>query len=297
MKKLFYISIACAAAFSANAQYTNEINTNRPSASMGAYSVSKGIFQIEGGFHYQNDEYHTEKINTSNNVQLQLRYGEIFEQLEFISELYFNSYEQTNYGFQNKNSGFRQLNFGMKYLVYDHYKYYVEKRNVYSWKANQRFKWGRLIPAVSVYVGAQFNTKHNFYYPELPEVGLKAMIIAQQHLSKRFSITYNFIGENVTDDAFTSYSYIVTASLGLSDKWSIFGEHQGIFDRKYKYTPIPFKDEAFLRGGLTFKLHQNLQLDAFAGTSIGNTPHKIQAGIGASWRNHKKYEFKDPMEM
>jgi len=297
MKKLFYTYALLGAAFSASAQYTNEINTNRPSSSMGAYSVSKGIFQIEGGFHYQNDEYHTEKINTQNNVQLQLRYGEIFEQMEFISELYFNSYEQTDYEFQNKNSGFRQLNFGVKYLVYDHYKYYVEKRNVYSWKANQRFKWGRLIPAVSVYAGAQFNTKHNFYYPELPDVGLKAMIIAQQHLSRRFSITYNFIGENITDEAFTSYSYIVTASLGLSDKWSIFGEHQGIFDRKYNYTPVSFKDEAFLRGGLTFKLHQNLQLDAFAGTSIGNTPHKIQAGLGASWRNHKKYEFKYPTEL
>ncbi|HUH26430.1 MAG TPA: transporter [Flavobacterium sp.] len=281
----------------ANAQYTKEINTNRPSSSMGAYSVSKGIIQLEGGYVYQKDEYHTEKINTHNNFQLQLRYGELTEQLEFIADLQFSSYDQKLNESTFSDAGFKQLNFGAKYLIYDHYKYYVEKRNVYSWKANQRFKWRRLIPAVSIYAGAQFNTKHQIYYPELPETGLKTMLIAQQHLSKRFSITYNFIGENVTADEFRSFSYIVTASLGLSNRWSVFGEHSGIFDKKYQTLTIPFKDEANLKGGLTFKINPNLQADAFAGTNIDNAPHKIQAGFGLSWRNMKKFEFKDPTEL
>jgi len=42
-KHLFLISVLFVIT-SANAQYTKEINTNRPSSSMGAYSVSKGIF-------------------------------------------------------------------------------------------------------------------------------------------------------------------------------------------------------------------------------------------------------------
>ncbi len=297
MKKYIYITSFIISALTVNAQYTKDINTNRPSASMGAYSVSKGIFQIEGGYTYQKDDFNTEKYNTQNNAQLQLRYGEMFEQMEFIADLYYTNYKQTDVNINASNSGFKQLNFGIKYLIYDHYKYYVEKRNVYSWKANQRFKWGRLIPAVAVYVGAQFNSKHNFYYPELPETGLKTMLIAQQHLSKRFSITYNFIGENVTEEEFRNLSYIVTASLGLSDHWSIFGEHQGIFDRKYQGNTIPFNDEAFIKGGFTFKLHQNLQFDTFAGTNINNAQHKIQAGIGVSWRNHKIYQFKDPTEL
>lgn len=297
MKKHIIVTAFLLVTSVAFAQYTEEINTNRPSSSMGAYSVSKGILQLEGGYIYQNDEYHTEKYNTQQNIQLQVRYGDFFEQLEFIADFNFSSYKQTDYSLENEGAGFKQVGFGAKYLIYDHYKYYIEKRNVYSWKANQRFKWGRLIPAVSIYVGAQFNSKNNFYYPELPGVGLKTMLIAQQHLSKRFSITYNFIGENITDKAFTNYSYIITASLGLSNKWSIFGEHQGIIQRTYHNATIPFKDEAFLKAGLTFKIHQNLQFDAFAGTSIENTPHKIQAGIGASWRNHKKYQFKDPTEL
>ena len=40
-----------------------------------------------------------------------------------------------------------------------------------------------------------------------------------------------------------------------------------------------------------------MQIDAFAGTSLDNEPHKIQAGLGLSWRNHKKYQFKDPTEL
>jgi len=297
MRKHIYLLTFCATTSLVHAQYTKDINTNRPSSSMGAYSVSKGIFQIEGGYTYQNDEFHTEKINKHNNFNVQLRYGEMLENLEFIADLYFTKYQQTDYNFASTNSGFKQLNFGAKFLIYDHYKYYVEKRNVYSWKANQRFKWGRLIPAVSIYVGGQFNFKHNIYYPELPEIGLKTTLIAQQHLSKRFSITYNIVGKNVTEEEFRNINYIVTASLGLSDRWSIFGEHQGIIDRKYKNIAVPFMNEASIKGGLTYKIHQNLQLDAFAGSSLENTPHKIQAGIGASWRNHKKYEFKDPTEL
>lgn len=295
-KHLFLISVLFVIT-TANAQYTKEINTNRPSSSMGAYSVSKGIFQLEGGYIYQKDSFHTEHFNTQNNFQIQARYGEIAEQLEFVADAQFSSYHQKQNNFALSDAGFRQLNFGAKYLIYDHYKYYVEKRNVYSWKANQRFKWGRLIPAVALYGGIQFNNKYHIYYPELPETSLKTMIIAQQHWSQRFSITYNLIGEHITNENFRSLSYIVTASLGLSPRWSVFGEHSGIFDRKYKEFTVPFKDEAALKGGFTYKITPDLQIDAFAGTSIDNTPRKIQAGIGVSWRNLKKFVFKDPMDL
>lgn len=297
MKKKLFIIAFLGAIYTTNAQYTKDINTNRPSSSMGAYSVSKEIFQIEGGFSYQNDTFQNNNENVQQNYQLQLRYGDLLEQLEFIGEFNFSNNKITNGNLNETNSGFRQLNFGAKFLLYDHYKYYVEKRNVYSWKVNQRFKWRRLIPAISIYTGAQFNTKNNLYYPNLPDVGLKTMLIAQQHLSKRFSITYNFIGENVTENEFRNIGYIVTASLGINNNWSIFGEHQGSISRKYFNETIPFENDAFLKAGLTFKVHQNLQIDGFAASNFQNNPNKIQAGLGVSWRNHKKYQFKDPTEL
>ncbi len=296
MKIKLLITTVFLAFFSANAQYTKEINTNRPSSSMGAYSVSKGIVQIEGGFTYQNDQFKNDQKNQQNNFQLQVRYGEITDQLEFIADLNFSSYKQQQLNETFSKSGISQLNFGAKYLLYDHYKYYVEKRNVYSWKANQKFKWRRLIPAISVYAGVQMNTENNLYYPELPETGLKTMLIAQQHWNERFSITYNLIGSHITDKDFKNWSYVVTASLGISQRVSVFGEHIGIIDRNYNGFTVPFKNEALLKGGLTYKLSPDLQMDLFAGTNVDSAPRKIQAGIGLSWRNLKKFVFKDPME-
>ena len=117
MKKYIYITAVLLGSISAKAQYTKDINTTRPSSSMGAYSVSKGIFQIEGGYTYQNDEFHTEKVNTSNNFNLQLRYGEMLENLEFVADLYFSSYNQTDYNLDLTNSGFRQLNLRAKVVI------------------------------------------------------------------------------------------------------------------------------------------------------------------------------------
>jgi len=293
--QLFMITVFLVA-FTSNAQYTKEINTNRPSSSMGAYSVSKGIVQLEGGFTYHNDQFKDALKNQQNNFQLQARYGDISDQLEFIAELYFSNYMQQRLHETFSGSGVSQLNFGAKYLLYDHYKYYVEKRNVYSWKANQRFKWGRLIPAVAVYLGAQFNTENNLYYPELPETGLKTMLIAQQHWSDRFSITYNLIGSHITDKEFKNWNYVITASLGISPRMSIFGEHLGTLSRNYNGFSVPFKNEATFKGGFTYKLSPDLQIDMFAGTNVDRSPHKLHAGIGLSWRNLKKFVFKDPME-
>lgn len=296
MKIKRFLCIAFLTAITANAQYTKEINTNRPSSSMGAYSVSKGIVQLEGGFSYHHDKFREALKNQQNNFQLQARYGDISDQLEFIADLYFSSYKQQEAHASLSNSGMSQLNFGIKYLLYDHYKYYVEKRNVYSWKANQRFKWRRLIPAVAVYVGAQFNTENNLYYPDLPETSLKTMLIAQQHWNDRFSVTYNLIGSHITDREFNNWSYVITASLGISPRMSVFGEHLGTLSHHYNGFSIPFKDEAAFKGGFTYKLSPDLQIDLFAGTNVDQSPHKLHAGIGLSWRNLKKFVFKDPME-
>ena len=35
------------------AQYTDQINSNRPGISIGAFAVGKGIIQFEGGFEYR----------------------------------------------------------------------------------------------------------------------------------------------------------------------------------------------------------------------------------------------------
>lgn len=273
--------------FISNAQYTKEINSNRPSVSMGAYSVSKSVLQIEGGLGFQKDEYSMDRYNNHTLLDLQFRYGLLFEQLELVADVKFDNTKQINFDNSNKFSGFRQTTIGAKYLVFDSYKNYVEKRNVYSWKANQRYKWRRLVPTVSVFVGADFKGNSNYFHPEMPETSLKGMIITQQHINNNLSFVTNLIIENATDDEFRSYGYIATLSYGFNQKWSIFAENQGYF-REYKGVKQNFKDDCILRGGLTYLVNNNLQIDLSGGTTIGHEPHKMSAQIGASWRTHKK---------
>lgn len=288
MKKIFLIYIFFLS-FIANAQYTKEINSNRPSLSMGAYSVSKTILQIEGGLGYQQDEYSNERYNNHTLIDLQFRYGAFFEQLEFVADVKFDNTRQVNFNQKNNFNGFRQTSIGAKYMIYDSYRNYVEKRNIYSWKANQRYKWRRLVPAVSVYVGADFKGDENYFPENMPTTTLKGMIITQQHINNNLSFVTNLIVENATDNDFRSYGYIATLSYGFTQKWSFFAENQGFF-RKYEGIKQNFKDDCILRGGFTYLVNKNLQLDISGGTTIGNTPHKISGQIGASWRTHKKYK-------
>ena len=43
-----------------HAQYTDQINSNRPGASIGAFAVGKRIIQFEGGFEYRKYKHQTE---------------------------------------------------------------------------------------------------------------------------------------------------------------------------------------------------------------------------------------------
>lgn len=287
--KNFYKTFLLLIAFTAQAQYTSEINSNRPSLSMGAYSVSKTILQIEAGLGYQKDEYSNERYNNHALVDLQLRYGAFVDQLEFIGDFKFDNTSQLNFDQRKNFSGFKQATIGAKYLVFDSYKNYVEKRNVYSWKANQRYKWRRLIPAIALYVGADFKGNDHFFPKNIPETTLKGMIITQQHINNNLSFVTNLIIENATNNDFRSYGYIATLSYGFNQRWSIFAENQGYF-RKYQGKKQEFKDDFILRGGLTYLVHKNLQFDISGGTTIGHQPHKMIGQIGASWRSNKTYK-------
>ena len=41
------------------AQFTDDINSNRPGRSMMAFSVGKSVFQTETGLHYVNEDHNT----------------------------------------------------------------------------------------------------------------------------------------------------------------------------------------------------------------------------------------------
>jgi hypothetical protein len=150
------------------AQYTETINSNRPGDSQSAFSVGSNVIQIETGAYFLNEK-HELLDNKVKGVGLNftLRYGLILEELELqVSGVYqtdkytdLRSTIDTEYN----RSNFKKFKIGAKYLVYDPYKNRDDSPNLYSYWANNKFKWNSLIPAVSVYVGINIDGENNPY--------------------------------------------------------------------------------------------------------------------------------------
>ena len=269
------------------AQFTDDINSNRPGRSMMAFSVGKSVFQTETGLHYVNEDHNTLDYKASGFMaEFDIRWGLFFEQLELIAEFQYQNDNYTSDLLDKNRSALKKTLFGAKYLIYDPFKNYEEKPNLYSWKANHRFKWRQLIPAVAVYGGANLNFSDNpFNFApvgiEEPKVSPKAMIIAQNHFGSRWvlvtNVAYNKIGAE-----FASIDYILTLTRGFNSKWSGFIENQGYMGDYYS--------DGLFRMGAAYLFNKDMQIDASIGKNIKNTPSLFTGGIGFSWRFTKNYK-------
>lgn len=268
-------------------QFTDEINSNRPGKSMMAFAVGKKIFQVETGVNYVSEDHEILGYKSNGFMgELALRYGVWKEELEIIGELQYQNDKLTSGFFEEKRNGFKQLTLGAKYLIYDPFKNYEEKVNIYSWKANQKFKWRQFIPAFSLYAGANFNVGENpFNYApatiEEPTVSPKVTAIAQNHFGGRWVFVTNLTYDKIGTD-FASLNYIITLTRGFNSKWSGFIENQG-------YKGDYYSDSVF-RLGAAFLFDNHMQVDASIGKNIKDTPGLFNAGIGFSWRFADQYE-------
>ena len=80
-----------------HAQYTDQINSNRPGVSIGAFSVGKGIVQFEGGFEFRKNKhqgYNNSTLNGSIGF-LSARWGFLSERLELTYQGSF-MFDKTN---------------------------------------------------------------------------------------------------------------------------------------------------------------------------------------------------------
>ncbi|WP_306352715.1 transporter [Flavobacterium sp. '19STA2R22 D10 B1'] len=281
--KSLLLFVAVITSSSIYAQFTDVINSNRPGASMSAFSVGKTVFQTEAGI-FAIKQSHDVKDYDANGFgfDLSLRYGAFLEQLEFIADMQYVNDKLTQGNEETKRSALKSTTIGAKYLIYDPFKNYKEKINIYSWKANQKFKWRSLIPAVSVYAGANVNFSDNPYtFPTDPKFSPKVMLITQNHFAGKWVFVTNIIADKIGTD-YPSYGYIITLTRGFNEKWSGFLENQG-----YK---SDFYGDAIFRGGAAYLIKENIQIDASISKNIKDTPSILYGGIGISWRFDKNYK-------
>ncbi|HEY6143225.1 MAG TPA: transporter [Flavobacterium sp.] len=265
-------------------QHTDEINSNRPGETMSAYAIGKSVIQVETGIYGIKEQHDIQNYEGNGfGLDITLRCGLFKEKLEFIADLQYQ-YEQFSAPMSSYDkSAFRQTVLGAKYLIYDPFKNYKKKVNVLSWKANHAFDWHQLVPAVSLYAGANIILTDNPYY-FTPDGGIspKVTLITQNHLGDgSFVFVTNIIADYIGTD-YPSYGYVITLTKGLSQKWSAFLEIQG-----YK---SDFYSDSIFRGGAAYLLGKDMQLDTSIGTSLKGTPSMIYGGVGFSWRYDAKYK-------
>ncbi len=282
-------------------QYTDQINSNRPGASIGAFSVGKNVVQFEGGTElrsYKHRSYNNSKVD-ANLFFLSVRYGLLSEKIELTYDgVYeFDKIENLliNPSSINKRKGFLNNFLGIKYLIYDPFKK-ERKINVYSWKANNRFKLRDLLPAVSLTIGGNLILEKENPFPygnvfdELrpplffgipredsmePSITGKATLATQSHFFGRWVFVTNFIYNRISSQ-FPEFSYIITLTHTINKKWSAYIETQDFSSDLYK-------DQIF-RAGAAYLFNDDLQFEATLGSNTKNSPSIFFFNLGASYR-------------
>lgn len=266
------------------AQHTDEINSNRPGESMSAFSVGKSVIQIETGIFGLKEEHNLLKYEAAGfGLDATLRYGLLLENLELIADIQYVNQTYNSPMSTTDRANFKQTSFGAKYLIFDPNKNYKKEPNIYSWKANNKFNWHQLLPAVSVFAGANFIFAKNPYaFSQESSILPKLILITQNHFGGgKWVFVTNIISDYMTTD-YPSLSYILTLTHGFNTKWSAFIENQGI--------KSDFYSDAIVRGGAAYLLTKDLQIDASISTNFKNTPSVLYGGIGLSWRYDAKYK-------
>ena len=265
-------------------QYTDQINSNRPGETMSAFAVGKSVIQVESGIYGIKENHSILKYDANGfGIDMTLRWGLFMEKLELIADL------QYQYEFVNPaiifpaKSAFKQTIIGAKYLIYDPFKNYEKKVNLYSWKANHSFNWHQFIPVVSIFTGTNITFANNpYYFSPKADVSSKIILITQNHLGDgSWVFITNVIADYIGTD-FPSYGYGITLTKGINKNWSGFIENQGYMS--------DFYSDAIVRGGAAYLLHDDLQIDASISTSLKSTPSILYGGIGFSWRYDASYK-------
>ncbi|QQX76352.1 MULTISPECIES: transporter [Aequorivita] len=290
--KLPSLFLLCTISFSTvSAQYTEMINTNRPGGSQGAFSVGTNVLQVETGFSYGKEKHDLLKTETNGfNIDYSVRYGFWKERLEvsLMGEFQSNSVTDNRSSSTREYSlsNFKSNTLGAKYLIYDPYrKRDLKGPNLYSWKANNKTQWADLIPAISIYAGANFDFADNPFTPEAESsISPKLVLSTQNNFIGGWVFVTNIIVDRVTTD-FPTYGYIITLTHATNRYFSVFLENQGL--------KSDFYADQLIRGGAAALINQNLQVDLSLTYSFKDTPSKFYGRAGLAYRfdMHNKDEY------
>jgi len=275
-------------------QYTDVINSNRPGVSQSAFAVGPNVIQLETGVFSIKEENNISNSEVEGfGINFDIRYGLLFEELEISLD---GGYQNDTFTSLNASTptevdraNFRNLTLGAKYLLYDPYKNAEEEKpNLYSWKANNRFKWKSLLPAVAIYAGANFDSEANPFIAQGSDgVSPRVALITQNNFAGGWVFVTNFQLDRIGSDS-SDFQYILTLTRSFNPKLVLFAETQGIEG--------DFNSDNLFRFGGAYLFGRNIQLDTGITFNTKNTPSVFNITLGASYRLdfHKDKEQEQP---
>jgi hypothetical protein len=259
------------------AQYTEVINSKRPGFSESPFSVGTGVYQVEGGVFYQKSNEETLNVlQKSVGSDLVLRAGLLSEKLEFSLNLKYQSDKllyQLNPEETQSINGFSQFTVGAKYMIYMP-TYKDPTKEIRSWKRKMAFDWNRLIPSVGLYAGLNTNVLSKDY--KLTTMSPRVALLLQNDFDESTTWVNNVVVDYFNIKEMRTYGYISTLTYSMTDRFLVFGEHQGMF--------LPDNREFKLGGGMAYLLSRDLQLGVNLHWDMKTDHLNLYGGIGASYR-------------
>ena len=264
------------------AQYTETINSKKPGFSESPFGVGTKVYQIESSYFRQYDEtpaYYT--LQKSRGIDLMLKTGLFWEKFEVSADFAYQK-DDVLYSVSTGNTftkkGFSRFLIGGKYLIYMP-KFKDPSKEIRSWKAKMAFDWHRLIPSVGVYAGLNLNVLGIAY--KAPSISPKAAILLQNDFTEDLVLVTNLVGDYLTISSQRELGYIATLTYTIVPKFSLFIEHQGVFN--------PVKNHFDIGGGGAYLFNKDFQIGLNVRTQTQYQYFDIYAGLGLSYRiDHHK---------
>ncbi|MBC34708.1 MAG: hypothetical protein CL663_01505 [Bacteroidetes bacterium] len=249
MKKILLILLIISS-FSLNAQ--ESFTADRPGQTVSAYLLPKGAFQIEAGFNYSGSIlFDDDDLDRSYSLpHIMLRYG----LLDFLELRIENQYQIWDSHFGPTQKGLNDFKFSTKLDL-------LSKQDVFN------------LALVSYVTFPQDDSplsegKYTF----------GSAVAANLQVSDGFFAAAN-LGFYKDGNQIYHAIYSVSATLALSEKWSMFGEfYADTFEPEYANS----RTETGINIGVSKMFGDSLQLDTFLGkTPLVDGP---SFNLGISWR-------------
>lgn len=222
------------------AQFAERIGSGRPGNANGAFSVGKGVYQVQTGFNYAEtslDLADGESLSladkrTIHSMDAMFRIG-IKEDFELRISGNFNSSDQADFSDHSsiQRSGLESINIGIRQTL---------------------FQQKGILPATAIQFTANFSGSKD-YRTDKPDATFR--INFTNSIAKKLIFNYNFSSRWQTDNSSIQGFYIFSFGYPLTENFSVTAETFGLIG----------ENNNVINGGLglAYMINDNFQLDVY----------------------------------